>query len=244
MYAPCHVFAHRFVLVNHSEWTVSTKLDRVVEWVKTHKQLGLEFEDCGSRIWVFVRTRRWDRFYRVAVGLIDRYLGDANSELVILGQNRCAIGSGASLVSIYGGSHTLVECYKEYLGSGCMRGVLDYPTVDVRLLKRRLQKTASTVFGTLDPFSMTEFIVTRLQGAEHRDWMQSRPSLRRANETGDLSLPGLVDYVSNIIGVWPLIVSYLKETGKKDSGDSLVVWFSPFSFCFSMTATAFFCFNV
>ena len=72
---------------------------------------------------------------------------------------------------------------------------------------------------------MTEIIVAPLKGAEHRDWMQSRQSLRRAIETGDLSLPGLLDVVSNIIGVWPLLVSYLKETGKKDSGDSLVVWF-------------------
>ena len=72
---------------------------------------------------------------------------------------------------------------------------------------------------------MTEFIVTQLKGAEHRDWMQSRQSLRMATETGDLSLslPGLLDAVSNIIGVWWLIVSCLKETGEKDSGDSLVV---------------------
>ena len=215
-------------------------LARVVEWVKAHKQFGLEFEDRGSRTWVFVRTWRRDSFYRVAVGVIDRYHGDASSELVILAQVLCAVGSAASSVAISGGSHTLVESYKEYLGSGCMRGVLDYSTFDVRLLKRCLQKTASIVFGTLDPFSMTEFILTRLKGAEHSDCMQSRQSLRRAIETGDLSLPGLVDVVSNIIGVWPLIVSYLKETGKKDSGDSLVVWFSRFSFCFSMTATAYF----
>ena len=198
-------------------------LGRVVEWLKEHKQFGIEFEDRGSRTWVFVRTWRRDSFYRVAVGVIDRYHGDASSELVILGQILCAIVRGASLVSISGGSHTLVESYKEYLGSGYMRGVLDYPIFDVKLLKRCLKKTASVVFGTLDPFSMTEFIVTRLKGAEHRDWMQSRQFLRRAIETGDLSLPGLVDVVSNIIGVWPLIVSYLKETGKKDSGDSLVV---------------------
>ena len=218
-------------------------LDRVVEWVKAQKQSGLEFEDRGSRTWVFVRTWRRDSFYRVAVGVIDRYLGDANSELVIHGQILCAIGSGASLVSISGGSHTLVESYKEHLGSGCMRGVLDYPTFDVRLLERCLQKTASPAFRTLDPFSMTKFIVTRLKGAEHRNWMQSRQSLRTAIETGDLSLPGLVDVLSNIIGVWPLIVSYLKETGKKDSGDSLVVWFSPFSFCVGMTANVYFRFH-
>ena len=219
-------------------------LDRVVEWVKAHKQFGLEFEERGSRTWVFVRTWRRDSFYRVAVGVIDRYHGDASSELVILGQVLCAIGSGASLVPISGGSHTLVECYKEYLGSGYMRGLLDYPTFDVSLLKRCLQKPASTVFGTLDPLSMTEFIVTRLKGAEHRDWMQSRQSVRRAIETGDLSLPGLVDVVSNIIGVRPPIVSYLKETGKKDSCDSHVVWFSSLSFSFSMTATAYFRFHV
>ena len=215
-------------------------LGRVVEWVKAHKQFGLEFEERGSRTWVFVRTRRRASFYRVAVGVIDCYHGDASSELVILGQVLSAIGSKASLVSISGGSHTLVECYKKYLGSG----LLDYPNFDVKLLKRCLQKTASTVFGTLDPFSMTEFIVTRLKGAEHRDWMHSRQALRRAIETGDFSLPGLIDVVSNIIGVWPLIVSYLKETGKKDSGDSLVVWFSSFSFNFSMTATAYFQFHL
>ena len=169
--------------------------------MKAHKQFGLEFEERGSRTWVFVRTWRRDSFYRVAVGVIDRYHGDANSELVILGQVLRAIGSGASLVSISGGSHTLVECYKDNLGSGCMRGVLDYPTFDIRLLKHCLQKTASTVFGTLNPFLVTEFIVTRIKGAENRDWVQSRQSLRRAIETGDLSLPGLVDVVSNIIGV-------------------------------------------
>ena len=92
--------------------------------------------------------------------MIGRSHDDASSELVFLGQGLCANGSEASLVSFSGGSNTLVECYKEYMGSGCIRGLLDYPIFDVRLLKRCRQKTASTVFGTLDPFSMTEFIVT------------------------------------------------------------------------------------
>ena len=46
-----------------------------------------------------------------------------------------------------------------------------------------------------------------------------------AIETGDLSPLGHLDAVSNIMVVWPLFVSYLKETGKKDSGDSLVIRF-------------------
>ena len=198
-------------------------LTRVVDWVRAHRQFGVKFATHGSATWVFIRTWEAGEFVRVAVAIIDRYYGDANSELAILGKILSAVGSGASLVSLVGGSHTLVECYKEYLGSGYTKTLVDYPVFDARLLKRCLQKTASVVFGTLDPFSMTEFIFARLKGAGHRDWMQSRQSLRRALETGDLSLPGLLDVVSNIVGVWPLIVSYLKETGKKDNGDSLVV---------------------
>ena len=182
-------------------------LDQVIEWVKAHKQFGLEFEEGGSHTWVFLRTWRKDNFYPMAVGVIGRYFGDVNSKMVIFRQVLCAIGNGVSLVSNYEGSNTLIECYKEYLGSGYMRGLLDYPTFDVRLHKRCLQKTVFTVFRTLDLFSLTEFIVTRLKGGEHRDWMQPRRSLGRAIETDDLSLPGLVDVVSNIIGVWPLIVS-------------------------------------
>ena len=200
-------------------------LTRVVGWVRAYRQFGVEFVTHGSATWVFIRTWKAGAFVRLAVAIIDRYYGDANSELAILGKILSVVGSGASLVSLSGSCHTLVECYKEYLGSGYTKTLVDYPVFDASLLKRCLQKTASVVFGTLDPLSMTEFIVARLKGAEHRDWMQSRQSLRRAIETGDLSLPGLLDVVSNIIGVWPLIVSYLKETGKKDSGDSLVVWF-------------------
>ena len=70
---------------------------------------------------------------------------------------------------------------------------------------------------------MTKFIVTRLTGAGHRDWMMSRSSLPQAIITGELSMTLLVEVVSNIVGVWPLIVVYLKETGRKTDGDSLVV---------------------
>ena len=75
---------------------------------------------------------------------------------------------------------------------------------------------------------MTKFIVNRLQGAETRDWMSSRAALRKAILTNDLGMPHLVDVVANIISVWPLIFSYLKETGRKDDGDSLVVRSSSF----------------
>ena len=70
---------------------------------------------------------------------------------------------------------------------------------------------------------MTEFFVTRLNGTEHRDWLMSFSNLCHASITGQLSMPSLLEVVSNIVGVGPLIVVYLKETGRKTDGDSLVV---------------------
>ena len=143
-------------------------LTRVVDWVRAHRQFSVEFATHGAATWVYIRTWKAGDFVRVAVAIIERYYGDANSELAFLGKILSAVGSGASLVSLSVGSHTLVDCYREYLGSGYTKTLVDYPIFDVRLLKRCLQKTASVVFGTLDPFSMTEFIVTRLKGGTSR----------------------------------------------------------------------------
>ena len=84
------------------------------------------------------------------------------------------------------------------------------------------------MFGSLDGLATAEFIINRLKGADTRDWMSSRLALKKTILTNDLSMPHFVDVVANIIGVWPLIVSYLKETGRKDDGDSLVVRLSSF----------------
>ena len=198
-------------------------LSRVVGWAKVHHFYGLEFEERVELLWAFLRTWEKGTFRRVAVDVVDRFTVDATLDVSVLGSVVSAVGSSASLVAISGGSHVLADTYKEYLGSGYSRKLVEYPIFDLRLLKRFLQKVSSSVFGSLDPFSMTDIIVTRLKGAEHRDWMMFRSSLRRAIITGELSMPFLVEVVSNIVGVWPLIVVYLKETGRKDDGDSSVV---------------------
>ena len=157
---------------------------RVVGWAKAHHFFGLEFEERGETVWAFIRTWEKGTFRRVAVDVVDRFTVDATHEIAVLGSVVLAVGSSASLVAISGGSHVVADTYKEYLGSGYSHKLVEYPIFDLPPLKRCLQKVSSSVFGSLDPFSMTEFIVTRLKGAEHRDWMMSRTSLRRASLLG------------------------------------------------------------
>ena len=198
-------------------------LSRCMNWAKSHGMCSVEFEEDGDKVRVFLRTWDVDTSRRVCVATLDRYSSDPHQEITALGRVVDALGSEVEIVSIIGGSTVLLEAFLEYLGSGYRQKLIDYPVFDLRLFRRCLQRTSSNVFGSLDGLAMTEFIVNQLKGAETRDWMSSRPALRRAILTNDLSMPHLVDVVANIVGVWPLIVSYLKETGRKDDGVSLVV---------------------
>ena len=192
-------------------------------WVKSHGRCSIEFEERVSEVWVMVRTWERSTLRRVCVAVLNRFSANPTLEARVLGKILDAAGPDTAVVSLHGGPHAPTEAFASYLGSGYQAKLVEYPKLDLRLLKRCLQRTASSVFGSLDPFSLTEFIVNGLKGAETRDWMASRPALRKAIITNDLSLRGLVNVVANIVGVWPLIVSYLKETGAKDEGDSLVV---------------------
>ena len=206
-------------------------LFRVFGWVKAPGHCSIEFEERGSEIWVLVW--RWERsnFCRVCVAVLSRFSTNATLEATYLAKILDASGPETSVVSLHGGPHVLAEAFASYLGSGYRAKLVEYSTFNLQLLKRCLQRTAASVFGSLDPFSMTEFLINRLKGADYRDWMASRPALRKAIIMNDLSMPGLVDVVANIVGVWPLIVLYLKETGRKDDGDTLVVRSSTLVFC-------------
>ena len=111
-------------------------------------------------------------------------------------------------------------------------------------MKRCLQWTAATAVGSLDPFSMAKYVVNRLKRAESLDWMASCPSLRGAIFTNNLSMPALVDVVANIDGVWPLVVTYLRETARKDNGDSFVVKRSLLGILFASSQCIHCCFVV
>ena len=198
-------------------------LARVFGWVKGHGKCSIEFEERGSEIWVMTRTWERSTFRRVCVAVLSRFSANTTLEATVLGKVLDVAGPDTAVVSLHGGPHVLAEAFSSYLGSGYQAKLIEYPTFDLRLLKRCLQPTASSVFGSLDAFSLTEFVVNRLKGAETRDWMASRPALRKAILADNLSMPDLVNVVANVVGVWPLIVPYLKETGRKDEGDSLVV---------------------
>ena len=144
-------------------------LSKVFIWAEAHGYCRIEFLELGDHIWVFFRCWDNNQFRRVGVAIFDCFSGNMNEEVVVLGRIIDAHGSEVRVVSVQGGPHAFVEAYVNFLGSGYQQKLIENPLFDLRLFKRCLQRTASSVFGTLDPYSITDFIVNRLKGAESRD---------------------------------------------------------------------------
>ena len=162
-------------------------LSRCFNWAKSHGSCGVEFEEQGDKVRVFLRTWDVDTFKRVCVGSLDRYRSDPYQEVKALGRVVDDLGPDVSVASISGGSSVLVEAFCECLGNGYRQKLIDYPVFDIRFFGRCLQQTASGVCGSLDGLAMTEFIVNRLKGAETRDCMSSLPVLKKGHPDQRLS---------------------------------------------------------
>ena len=70
-----------------------------------------------------------------------------------MGQIIAALGPNVRVVSVHDGPDALVEAHVNFLGSGYQEKLIEHPLFDLGLFKRCLQR--SSVFRTLDPYSMT-----------------------------------------------------------------------------------------
>ena len=156
-------------------------LSRCINWAKSHGSCSVEFEKEGDKMRVFLRTWDIDIFGRVCVTTLDCYSSDLHQEISASGRIVDLLGPDVSVASISGGSTVLVKAFCDYRGSGYRQKLIDYPFFDLRLFRRCLQRTASSVFGSLDGLAMTKFTIIRLKSAETRDWMSSRPALKKGH---------------------------------------------------------------
>ena len=139
-------------------------LSRCFNWAKSHGGCSVEFEEEGDKVRVFLRYWDVDTSRKVSVATLDRSSSDPHQEITALGRLVDALGPDVSVASISGGLTVLVEASCEYLGSGYRQKLIDDPVFDLRLFRRCLQRTSSSVFESLDGLAMTEFIVKSVEG--------------------------------------------------------------------------------
>ena len=169
---PYYTFSSRLyivvlLLVNQLQWHVPPHIEqsKVFTWAKSHGHCGIEFVERGEHVWVFIRCWENSHFLWVCVSILDRFSSNTNEEVVVLGWIIDALGPTVNVVSVQGGPHALVEASVNILGSRYQQRLIEFPLLVLRIFKRCLQRTASSVFGALDPCSVSEIIVNRLKAA-------------------------------------------------------------------------------
>ena len=140
------------LLVDHQEGNAATELP----WRKVHQLHNPEFVELSLATCTILRTFPGDIFHRVAIGVLDKFDTDPTRELSVVASVVAAVCNSASAFAISVGSHIFAETYVEYLGSGYKKRLVVYPFLGLRMTKGCLQMVASSVFGSLHPFSMTE----------------------------------------------------------------------------------------
>ena len=137
------------ILVNRFAWDVPPHPFLCIRVVEMHGQSSIEFEERGSEFWVMVR--RWERstLRRVCVTVLSRFSASTTLEAIILEKVLVAAGPNASVVSLNGDPHVLAEGFGSYLGSSYHAKLVEYPTFNLSLMKRGLQRTCASVFGSL-----------------------------------------------------------------------------------------------
>ena len=198
-------------------------LKRVVDWLRAHWQFSVELATHGYATWVYIRTWKSGEFVRVAVAIIDRYYDNPNTKLTILRKILWAIGSGASLIPSLVALTLWWPATRKITGVATRRplwttpsSVFGFQTMPSKNFIGELCNTRTLFNNRVPCYSLEGGVASRL------DAIEAVSSIGHRN--GRSVFLGLLDVVSNFIGVWPLIVSYIQETGKKDSGDGLVVW--------------------
>ena len=155
-------------------------LSRVFVWVKAQGHCSNEFEKRGSNIWVMKKTWESSTLRRACVAVLSRFSTNTTLEATVRVKILHAAGPDAYVLSLHGGPQVVAEASASCVGSGYRAKLVEYPTFDLWLLKRCLQRTAASLFGSLDPFSMTEFVKSPLKDADTQDWMAFRLALRNA----------------------------------------------------------------
>ena len=196
-------------------------LSRVFGWVKAHGQCSMEFEQRGPENCVMVRTWEMSTIRRVCVAVLSRLGANTTMEAKFVAKTLDAAGPQTFVVSLQGS-----QAWQRFLQAIWEVGSVRSSWSTSHLISGYWSVASSEL---LHPClrAWTRFqwriVISRLNGAETQDWMASRPALREAIIRNELSMPILVDVVAKIVGVWPLVASYLKKTGRKDDGKSLVV---------------------
>ena len=190
---PCALFSWCYVLVDHFEWNVSPHSLSCVLLGKITRALQYGIWRARVRGWVDGAGVGEVHVSPCLCCGVESVWQQSNPRSHHAGEDRGCCWSICLCRFVQWRAACPHRSFCQLLGkwAPCKTGAV--PNIRSPIAEALPSADGCVSVGSLDPFSMTEFVVNRLKGAKIRFSMASRPALRRAIITNDLSTPDWCD---------------------------------------------------
>ena len=134
------------------------------------------------------------------------------SQLRILSRVQCCVGGSGRLFSLGGASALLVQSVDRYFGDG--KHLVHYSEFTPDIFRRCLSKVGGKVFGLVDPFTLIQYLICRLEPAKDDEWLIASPYFRRAVLAGKAEFEELSHIAKELMPLWYTIRLFVRNTGR------------------------------
>ena len=184
---------------------------RVQSWCKdAHFSVSFR-EDCDG-LRCFVHCWNAGSLHEVCVLWEPLRPGICDAEIACLSRLLAVLPDGTTPVSLRGCSSTLFNVFSDWCKADNRPVPLLMMEYSVEMFKEHVREASGPSSGSLDPFSIVEYLLLRLGKASHQPWLMGMCELRRCVQRNVVPFASLCTVLDELICNWGDVQSFLKES--------------------------------
>ena len=138
--------------------------------------------------------------------------GICDAEIVCLPRLLAVLPVGTTPVSLRGCSSTLFNVFADWCKADNRPVPLLMMEYSVEMFKEHVHEASGPSSGSLDPFSIVEYLLLRLGKASHQPWLMGMSEVRRCVQRNAVPFSSSCTVLEELICNWGDVQSFLKES--------------------------------
>ena len=184
---------------------------RVQTWCKD-AHFSVSFREDRDGLRCFVHCWNAGSLHEVCVLWEPVRPGICDAEISCLSRLLAVLPAGATPVSLRGCSSTLFNVVVEWCKADSRPVPILMMEYSVEMFKGHVREASGPSIGSLDPFSIVEYLLLRLGKASHQPWLMGLGELRRCVQQCSVPFSSLCAVLEELICNWSDVQSCLKES--------------------------------
>ena len=207
----------------HTSWTKTESLviltqtlypriiRRVQSWCKD-AHFSVSFSEDRDGLRCFVHCWNAGSLHEVCVLWEPVRPGICDAEIACLSRLLAILSVGTTSVSLRGCSSTLFNVFVERCKADNRPVPLLMMEYSVEMFTQHVREASGPSSGSLDPFSIVEYLLLRLGMASHQAWLMGLNELRRCVQRNAVPFSSLYTVLEELICNWGDVQSFLAES--------------------------------